>query len=603
MKNLFFIFVLFCLTVCTLKSQNASHKWGLGISPGVYSFYATESGANIFKPKVYGPGVELSIMRNLGKYFDLGVETNFARLVHPSDSGGSAAANSDNFSYRENFLSGHLGIRFRLDGGIIKPGSILVPFVKTGVGATSYGAYKNWSVYIPIGLGVHIHIPKSPVTFTLQSNYNQVFNMPENAKPAGFLHHSVGVSVSFGKKVTKEKIQILSDIDFDGISDSLDQCPNIFGYTATFGCPDKDGDNLKDSDDKCPDSWGFTNLNGCKDSDFDGIIDPDDKCPDQYAETENGCPGYTVDDTDSDGILNDVDLCPDVKGVFTASGCPDADGDGFRDETDGCPDVYGLTQYSGCPLPKSLYDSLKNKLTKLKENEDFAYKGYTSRPENKVEDLFKNLLHVDKEGNIIDGKGRLITNKGKFIIENGDIKDQDFKLVRIAQDGYFYSFDGTKIQSLLNLRNSTDINFNGVVDNGNLKGFTPPAPLSPEEEAYCKSLDLSSLRTAIYFEYGDAQASSKSTGNLKKIVDAMRKCAVLELQIAGHADSDGPDNYNLDLSEKRARTILKYLTGEGINELRLKYNAYGEKYPAAPNTTNEGKSQNRRAEIKIQKAN
>ena len=81
----------------------------------------------------------------------------------------------------------------------------------------------------------------------------------------------------------------------------------------------------------------------------------------------------------------------------------------------------------------------------------------------------------------------------------------------------------------------------------------------------------------------------------------MRKCAILEIQIAGHADADGNENTNLSLSEKRAQAVLKYITGQGISDRRLKYNAYGEKYPSAPNDSPNNKQQNRRAEIKVQK--
>jgi OOP family OmpA-OmpF porin len=89
---------------------------------------------------------------------------------------------------------------------------------------------------------------------------------------------------------------------------------------------------------------------------------------------------------------------------------------------------------------------------------------------------------------------------------------------------------------------------------------------------------------------------------LNRVVDAMRKCASLELQVAGHTDADGGDGYNTMLSEKRAKSVLKYIKGQGISDTRLKYNGYGEKYPIAPNSTEEGKQKNRRAEIHVSRA-
>jgi outer membrane protein OmpA-like peptidoglycan-associated protein len=71
------------------------------------------------------------------------------------------------------------------------------------------------------------------------------------------------------------------------------------------------------------------------------------------------------------------------------------------------------------------------------------------------------------------------------------------------------------------------------------------------------------------------------------------------LQVGGHADSDGSASYNKKLSERRAKAVLKYLMGKGISDQRLKYNAYGEKYPMSDNSTEAGKQRNRRAEIKV----
>lgn len=87
-----------------LQAQSARNPWGLGIYPGAYSFYALE-GTDLFAPEKYGTGVELSLMRRIGSYFDLGVETNFARLAHPLDSASALAADQGNYGNRSNFLS------------------------------------------------------------------------------------------------------------------------------------------------------------------------------------------------------------------------------------------------------------------------------------------------------------------------------------------------------------------------------------------------------------------------------------------------------------------------------------------------------------------
>ena len=623
MKNLFLtVFVaVFALGIQSADAQSERHNWGFGVSPGAYSFYALQ-GNNVFNAKAYGAGVELSAMGRLNSYLDLGLETSFARLVHPLDTAGALAADAGNYGIRQNFLSGHLGLRFRLDGGIMNPSSVFVPFAKVGVGASSYGTFKDWALYVPVGLGFHIHIPKSPITITAQSNYNPMFLLPSGTKPSGFLHHSVGITMQLGKRKAKvdnsDIIELargdkkVADRDYDKVPDEIDQCPDIFGSVNTMGCPDTDEDGIRDTDDKCPEVAGFANLQGCMDSDYDGIIYPEDDCPNEYGETESGCPGVNGKDRDGDGIPDAEDLCPDEKGLFTARGCPDADGDGVQDALDLCPEYYGVIEYSGCPMEKEKLDELKAKVTQMRDEQNFNSRNYTARDNGKaVEDRFGNVLIVDKNGDIADkNTGKKLTTTGGYKIENGIIKDAKNKTVKVGDDGNIYTEFGDKIDTNENLfawgGNSADPSgLGGGIRIGNpysdangtkLPGFPDPVRLTPEEAEYCQRLDIASLRAAIYFDYDNATVSGGSLRALDKIVEAMRRCAILELQVAGHADQDGDDNYNTELSERRAKSVLRYIMGEGVSDKRLKYNAYGEKYPSG-----KGKDKDRRAEIRVQR--
>jgi outer membrane protein OmpA-like peptidoglycan-associated protein len=71
------------------------------------------------------------------------------------------------------------------------------------------------------------------------------------------------------------------------------------------------------------------------------------------------------------------------------------------------------------------------------------------------------------------------------------------------------------------------------------------------------------------------------------------------IDIIGHADSDGSDEYNLDLSRRRASSVAQYLVGRNVLADRLYVNGEGESRPVASNATAEGKAQNRRVEILI----
>lgn len=71
------------------------------------------------------------------------------------------------------------------------------------------------------------------------------------------------------------------------------------------------------------------------------------------------------------------------------------------------------------------------------------------------------------------------------------------------------------------------------------------------------------------------------------------------IDIEGHTDSDGSDQYNLDLSARRARSVADYLSSQSVDPRRFKVTGIGEREPIASNKTARGKAQNRRVEIKI----
>lgn len=112
------------------------------------------------------------------------------------------------------------------------------------------------------------------------------------------------------------------DTDKDGLMDSVDKCPKVYGPKENQGCPwgDRDGDGLKDNVDKCPDKAGPKENKGCPwpDTDGDGVLDKDDRCPNKKGPKEfKGCP-----DSDKDKIPDPDDKCPYVPGVKERNGCP-----------------------------------------------------------------------------------------------------------------------------------------------------------------------------------------------------------------------------------------------------------------------------------------
>lgn len=105
----------------------------------------------------------------------------------------------------------------------------------------------------------------------------------------------------------------------------------------------------------------------------------------------------------------------------------------------------------------------------------------------------------------------------------------------------------------------------------------------------------------ITFDSGSDKIKPESYGTIKEIADVLKENAAVKVKIVGHTDSDGADAANLDLSKKRAAAVQSVLTKQfGIDASRMQPDGKGESEPAGPNTTPEGKANNRRVEfIKI----
>ncbi len=71
------------------------------------------------------------------------------------------------------------------------------------------------------------------------------------------------------------------------------------------------------------------------------------------------------------------------------------------------------------------------------------------------------------------------------------------------------------------------------------------------------------------------------------------------IDVMGHTDSTGSAQYNLDLSQRRAESVANFLVSRGVSRARIETIGYGEDYPIADNTTEAGRAQNRRVEIRI----
>lgn len=121
-----------------------------------------------------------------------------------------------------------------------------------------------------------------------------------------------------------------------------------------------------------------------------------------------------------------------------------------------------------------------------------------------------------------------------------------------------------------------------------------PAPEKPEEV-----VRPTFAFAPVYFDVRKADIRSDAMVVLDRIGTVLKENPWLKIEVAGHTDSGGSEEANMDLSLKRAKSVSTYLMDHyGISPHRLKVFGHGESRPVADNTTREGRRMNRRVEFR-----
>lgn len=104
---------------------------------------------------------------------------------------------------------------------------------------------------------------------------------------------------------------------------------------------------------------------------------------------------------------------------------------------------------------------------------------------------------------------------------------------------------------------------------------------------------------AVRFDFDKSTLTSTAQQNLDKIITVFKKYPDTNIGIYGYTDSKGADQYNLTLSEKRAKSVAEYLIAHGISSSRLTTKGFGKEDPIGDNNTDAGRTLNRRVEFSI----
>jgi peptidoglycan-associated lipoprotein len=131
-------------------------------------------------------------------------------------------------------------------------------------------------------------------------------------------------------------------------------------------------------------------------------------------------------------------------------------------------------------------------------------------------------------------------------------------------------------------------------------------PPKPEEDPNANAqtnnastgMKIEDALQTVYFDYNDASIREDSKAMLSKVAGGLANNAAIKIEIEGHCDVRGSTEYNLQLGERRARAVQKYLTTQGVKPEQLEVISYGEERPIDLGGTEDAHQKNRRAELK-----
>jgi outer membrane protein OmpA-like peptidoglycan-associated protein len=105
--------------------------------------------------------------------------------------------------------------------------------------------------------------------------------------------------------------------------------------------------------------------------------------------------------------------------------------------------------------------------------------------------------------------------------------------------------------------------------------------------------------SGLLFDFDSDRVRTEAASNLRNLAETLKEYPKTDLLIVGHTDAVGNDGYNLQLSERRARSTADYLASQGVERARLRTLGRGETEPIGDNNTGEGQQRNRRVEVAI----
>lgn len=425
------------------------------------------------------------------------------------------------------------------------------------------------------------------------------------------------------------------DTDVDGIMDNVDRCvedpEDEDGFEDWDGCPeeDNDKDGIPDEADQCPlcmeDKDGFEDEDGCPelDNDKDGVVDANDKCPAE-AEVING--------------VDDADGCPDSGGQQVA----ELAGNVMRlsvginfDRRDRLRSTSEIDQVAAIMNmhPEVARWRIVAVAKKQRSDEQTRTKSQAQADAIKAHLISRGIdsEKLEAVGAVSDrptvaiavlerveadaDEGMQATCPANLRAVERPAPEGGLQPTAMPKeagpadrdsDGLLDDADSCPLESgPVENRGcpDTDRDGDGVVDRAD--NCPDEAGTADNQGCIKKQLvvitqDQIKILDVVHFATGKARIRSKSyplLDNVAEVINAHPEIGMIRIE--GHTDNVGNDERNRKLSQSRADAVRDYLVKKGVAAERLDSFGFGEEKPIADNTSNDGRSANRRVEFNI----
>ncbi len=229
----------------------------------------------------------------------------------------------------------------------------------------------------------------------------------------------------------------------------------------------------------------------------------------------------------------------------------DSDGDGVTDDLDRCPGTPAGTPVdtNGCPLDDD-GDGVTNDMDKCPGT---------------------------PAGAKVDASGCELDSDGDGVADARDQCPNTPAGAKVDEKGCELDGDG-----------------DGIVDR---EDKCPGTPKGERVDSTGCPFNKELLLQGVKFETNSAELLPESIPVLDRAISTLKRYPELNVEVAGHTDSRGSDAYNLQLSGRRAESVLKYLQAGGVSNT-MTSRGYGERQPIASNNTEDGRLQNRRVALR-----